>query len=411
MSKETHTLDAMLDYVHQLKRHTEGRWALHIKLSSLERHMQEPYYRREVAAALRPLVAHKGTKIFSLPNADSIVVTGPAKLDDIAPTVADIRKKLRDSDFMATYDPLVGISDHFIEWFDLETDYADFEIYAQEAARKARQPADQQLPEVSKPTKKVAKIPSKLGDSIAPGKSEYRKLDAFTLAAAMRKLPHADVSEALRQQRVVAVVGNQKPTPVLIHKYVDIGALLEKLTNITVSDYDRWLEGHFAEEIAMKLLDAQPDLSNKGSMASSIRLTCASVVSPSFDRFDAALSAAGRSALVIEFSLIDVLTSPRSYEAAYQKIKKRGYKVALADVEPESLLWFDHEKLHATFLKLSKPADVKADWMPHELEQAVAARINQIGRARVILDGCQTEQDVLLGQQLGITLFQGRFTD
>lgn len=411
MSNGSDTLSSMLDYVHQLKRHTEGRWAMHLKLSALERHMQEPYYRREVASALRPLVTRKSAKIFALPNADSVIVTGPASLDDIAPTVLEVRKKLKDSDFMSSYDPLVGSSDDFIEWFELEVEYEDFNIYCQELSRKARRTPSETSGAAAHAPAKSSPKKSKPEKDQQTEETETRQLDAFVLAGAMRKMAWADVSQTLKTQKTVAIVGAREPATVMFHRFVDVTMLLEKLTNVTVVEYDRWLEGYFAEEVAIKLLEARPDLSNAGSLASSIRLTCTAVLSPSFDTFNTELSSNQRSKIVVEFSLIDVLSHPRCYRAAYEKTESLGYKIALADVEPESLLWLDYEKLHASFIKLHKPQGVRADWLPHDLEQEIIARINQIGRARVIFDGCETEQDVLLGQQLGITLFQGRYFD
>lgn len=38
---------------------------------------------------------------------------------------------------MGSYDPVIGRSDDFIEWFELEVEYEDFDIYCRELARKA----------------------------------------------------------------------------------------------------------------------------------------------------------------------------------------------------------------------------------------------------------------------------------
>lgn len=414
MGKETDNLEAMLDYVRQLKRHTEGRRALHIKLSSLERHMQEPYYRREVASALRPLVTNRGAKLFALPNADVVVTTSQASLDDIAPTINDIRKKLHDSPLLASLDPVVGISDRFIEWFDLESDYADFATYVQQLAERLAQPTRKQAkPSVRKPVKQPEPEPSQKDTEPAEvsAEDEHRQLDAFVLAGAMRKIPWADVSDTLATRPVFAIVGNSKPVPALIHKYVDFSKLLEKLTNVTIDHYDRWLEGYLSETVAIKLLEANPDLGNEASIATSIRLTCSSVLSGEFQRFDSSLPASAKSAVVIEFSLIDILAHPRAYETAFAQVKQQGYKISLADVEPESLTWLNHEKLHATFIKLHKPTDIDVDWVPKSKKNEIAAAITEIGKARVILDGCSSEHDIQLGQKLGITLFQGSYFD
>ena len=364
------------------------------------------------------MVTNRGAKLFALPNADVVVTTNHASLDDIAPTINDIRKKLRDSATLSSQDPMVGVSDAFIEWFDLESDYADFATYVEQLSEKLEQPV-RAKPE-GLPTSKPAKNPEQRVEKPAsqnstpeeaPAGDEHRQLDAFVLAGAMRKIPWADVSQTFSARPVYAIVGNSKPVPALIHKYVDFSKLLEKLTNITVDHYDRWLEGYLSETVATKLLEAKPDLANEASIATSIRLTCSAVLSAEFQRFDNELPASAKNAVVIEFSLIDILAHPRAYEAAFAQVSKQGYKVALADVEPESLVWLNHEKLHATFIKLHKPTDLEVDWVTNSAKPDIAAAITDIGKARVILDGCSAEHDVQLGQQLGISLFQGPYFD
>jgi len=131
MYKPPDIMDDLLDYVHRLRRHTIGRRAFHIKLSSLERPLHEPYYRREMASALRPLVQNKGARLFALPNADCVGVTAEATLNDLTSPMRDVHKRLKDSELLQALDPIVGATDWFIEWFDLEQDYADFAAYTQ----------------------------------------------------------------------------------------------------------------------------------------------------------------------------------------------------------------------------------------------------------------------------------------
>ena len=131
-------VEDMLDYVHRLRRHTIGRRAFHIKLSSLERHMHEPFYRRELASALRPLVQNKGARLFALPNADCVGITAEATLTDLTATTRDVFKRLNDSELLQSLDPVIGVSDWFIEWFDLEKDFADFSTYTQHLVGKLK---------------------------------------------------------------------------------------------------------------------------------------------------------------------------------------------------------------------------------------------------------------------------------
>ena len=139
MHKAPDIMEDMLDYVYRLRRHTIGRRAFHIKLSSLERHMQEPYYRRELASALRPLVQNKAARLFALPNADCIGVTADATLNDLTAPMRDVHKRLKDSELLRGLDPVIGATDWFIEWFDLEQDYADFATYTQHLAERLKE--------------------------------------------------------------------------------------------------------------------------------------------------------------------------------------------------------------------------------------------------------------------------------
>ena len=136
MVETPNIIDDMLDYVHALRRHTIGRRAFHIKLSALERHLQEPYYRRELASALRPLVQKNGARLFALPNADCIGITADATLNDLTGPMRDVHKRLKESEQLKALDPIVGVTDWFIEWFDLEQDYGDFAAYTQLLAKQ-----------------------------------------------------------------------------------------------------------------------------------------------------------------------------------------------------------------------------------------------------------------------------------
>lgn len=418
MSKKPDVMETLVDYVHQLKRHTESRRALHIKLSELERPFQEPFYRREVASALRPLVAKEGAKLFALPNADSVLVTREASLDDLAPLLRDIRNRLKGSHVIGSLDQIVGESDRFIEWFDLEQDYDDFAAYTArlveglKGGRSYKKGSALLKRKTGKAPKTVTTKPK--GEAVAPGEAisqprEPQILDAKLLQTIVSKLPLADVEELIEGQTVVAIVGDNEPAPVLVHKFVSVANLLKALTGDEVVARNRWLDGYLQEQLGTKLLELRPDLSNDASLATSISLTCKAVLSDYFTAFDAALEPSQKNKLILEFNFIDILSNPRAYAAAHERIDPLGYKVALADVEPESLLWLDYARLHADFIKIHTPQSDDGEWLTESLEKEIAPRISQIGQARTILSGCMNEADVQQGQRLGITLFQGPF--
>ena len=79
----------------------------------------------------------------------------------------------------------------------------------------------------------------------------------------------------------------------------------------------------------------------------------------------------------------------------------------ISDLDPRTLLWLDYQNFAADFVKLKLPVGGAADWLDYEMQEKLRAQVYKIGVARVILDGCDTPEQIELGQRLGITLFQG----
>lgn len=424
MSKSNKSVHDMLDYAHQLRRHTEGRRALHVRLSSLEKHFREEHYRRFVATALRPLITNHGATMFALPNADVVLMVKGAKIDTIDPLLNNIRRKYKDAQLLKTIDPIQGVSDAFVEWFDLEEAYQDFMAYLQQLANHFLTDNDSDVPATAPPQRK--RTPGMLEINARPATplpsstkmkmvavehkgqvNEERFLDVDITRSIVTALSSADVSGMVRKQRVMAVLGKDGALPVMVHRFVPPALVFETLLRNKVHAESQWLLGYIEEFLSHRLLSSMPDMSNEQAVASSFRLSCGSVSTPAFDQFDEAQGARKRSSLIIEFSALDVIANFSSYLEAHERLDSLGYKVAIANVELRMLPMLDYSNLRADFIKLKKPFGASGDWLGPELEVTVKDHIHKIGLARVILDGCEEEADVELGQRLGITLFQG----
>ncbi len=371
--------------------------------------MHEPYYRREVASALSPLVTKKGARLFALPNADSILVTADLTLDDLAAPIRDVQKRLRESKILAALDPVIGITDPFIEWFDLEEEYGDFAVYVERLVADLR--AGVAAPPGNKTVEpRVEHVHSDTQASIVP-KVEQKvhdapEVDLAVIGKAMKDLRQADIGRFVRAETIYAIAGRTKPVPVFIHQHLDLPMLVAELAG-RVDTIDHWLKAHVLEDVMPMMLELYPQLETEASLGTSFRVTCSAVLSKAFDAFDSASRGKLKTSRIIEFSLVDALTDTQQHEAAHRKVEKSGYKVAVADVEPMSLRWLNPEMIRASFIKLHIPEGGYGDWLSSEMERDVADRINKIGRPRFILDGCNSTQDIELGQRLGITLFQG----
>jgi len=429
VNKDVTSLDRMVDYVKQLRRHAEGRRAVHIRLSALERHFREEHYRLFAASALRGVITRFGATMFALPNADLVLITKDARVDDIDPALNTIRRKLRDSALVASLDPAQGVSDEFVVWFDIEENYEDFKNYIEQLAallqlgEAANEAESQAMEGPSRKVRKVARpdAPTTLSTPrhvrmmpVNPLPKEYqdRDLDPELLLALMKALQGADVAGLLRKQLVKAILGDAPPMPVLEHKFVPRRLVYETLLGSSkVVSENRWLYGYLEDHLSRQVLMSTPTMSNEVSMASSIRVTSASVLSPAFEAFDKSLGKQPRSKVVLEFGPVDIVANPVAYQEACRYVIALGYRIAVGGLHPLAFLAIDIEPMQAAFVKILMPEGNIADWLNGGTEVAIQNKIERIGKARVILDGCENKTDIDLGHLLGITLFQGHAVD
>lgn len=428
MSKNSKSVTDMLDYVRQLRRHTEGRRAIHVKLSGLEKHFREEHYRRFVASALRPLITKFGATMFALPNTDVVLMVKDASVDTIDPLLNNIRRKYKDSELVASIDAIQGVSDAFVGWFDLEEEYADFLDYVQTLADGLlSETPDAKEEETQAPRKRtpgLLEIKSRPVERLKPSKklkmvavepekanADVRDLDVELLHSVTNALQAADVTNMIRRQQVMAILGSQAAQPVMVHRFIPLDVVFDTLLETKVQALDTGLKGYLESFLSSRLLAMMPNMHNEQSLASSLRISCESVSTGNFDEFDKSLGSLQRSAVVIELSAMDLMANYDLYIAAYEKLDRLGYKISVADLDPRMLLWMDYSDLRADFVKLRRPAGASGLWLANTNEKQLKERIQKIGFARIILDGCENKSDIEAGQQLGITLFQGEAAD
>jgi len=426
MSKDKKSVTEMVDYVRQLRLHAAGRRAIHVHLSCLEKHHRDEHGRRFVAVTLRQLITNFGATMFALPNSDVVLIVKGAKVENIDPLINHIRRKYRDSELIKSLDPVQGQDDAFVRWFNLEADYTGFREYIEKFAEKISGATDpektnkESLEEVRTSGPGAMEIAARPAERVAPPKNtrmvpieapakkvEQRDLDPELIVALTKALIVADVSGMLRKQEVMAVLGIHQPQPVMVHKFAPAHVVYEKLLETRVLGKNLWLEGYLADLLAGRVLFSEPNLRNKNSIASSLRVTCSSVMEPVFDQFNLSLGSQPRSTVILEFSVTDIITNFDIYRKVLRKVGPLGYRVMVADIDIRALLWLDYEKFDADFVKLGMPTGAVADWLDPKTEDLLHHQVSAIGIARVILAGCDNQEAIETGQRLGITLFQG----
>jgi hypothetical protein len=114
--------------------------------------------------------------------------------------------------------------------------------------------------------------------------------------------------------------------------------------------------------------------------------------------------------VVLEVRLEDIFADLAAFAFARDFVHERGYRMCIDGVTVKSFPYADTNRLGVAYAKLMWSADIAAMVTTNrgkELKEMVRER----RRGRTILSRCDSDVSVRIGQQLGITLFQGRHVD
>ncbi len=111
----------LLDYLHKLERHRQGRRAVLIRLSNLQAINRRDHHIRIAVSTFDSLVKQLKGQIFALSSSDLIFVFKEVALNEVESVVVKLRFMF--SDDPALTDEGIGKRPDFFEWFMLERDY------------------------------------------------------------------------------------------------------------------------------------------------------------------------------------------------------------------------------------------------------------------------------------------------
>jgi SepF-like predicted cell division protein (DUF552 family) len=405
------TFNKLKDFLHQLERHTDGRRALHIKMSRLEKHLQEGHFRRASAAALRPLVEKHGAVIFPLPNSDIIIVTKTANLEDIGAVLAKVYRELSSSIVVADLTVLQGVNDNFTTWYDLKNDYQSLvkDVETLEGlgtVASSTTVAVSSLQNSKQPKKSMSRV-QYVDVNVPKATKISRDLDPEMLFALTNVLNSADVTSFIEQTAIMAIIEGHGAVPVMLHQYIPNSVIFDHLLKKTELKANPWFDGYLADFIADRMLRSDLNMTNVQSLASSLKVTVNSVMSEAFDNFNRSLGSVVRSKVVLEFALSDMFANTVLFLSARDKIKELGFKYSISNLDLVSLGWANKELLAADFVKVRYPKGVSNYWFDNKRALVLKTRLKDMGIAKFIMEGCEDQKTIARGQSLGFTMFQG----
>jgi EAL domain-containing protein (putative c-di-GMP-specific phosphodiesterase class I) len=388
--------EAMLaDYAARLARHAQGRRAVHVHLSALSPHNRREHHIRIAIECFTPLVKKFDGEIFLIENDDIIVICKGATIANIDEAVLKLR-------YVFSEDPVVnGSGDDdgqgFCIWYDLERDYGEFKAMVARVTAADRPREVGQWPAADQGDPAGAVPPGEL-------------LDPQKLVQLENVLATMDITKLLRRQPVCVITPGRLPSPVFCELYVSIAELRRVLMPEVDPMSDRWLFQHLTTVLDRRVLALLPDLEATMPTPISININIPTLLSPEFLTFDAKIHGSARKTLLFELQDIDIFRDMAAYLFARDFLHQRNYRICLDGLTCFSLPLIDRKELGVDMLKVHWSTEM-GDKDGGDRRAKLAEAVALAGPSRVVLSRCDSEQAIMVGRSIGITMFQGRHVD
>lgn len=386
--------------LHDLKRsasNTMGRWAARLHLSALEDSSRTDHALRAVEATFNGLAA-EGARFYWLRSNDCMVLFNVMQSDALRAALVKVR-------FLFAGDPLIGDlqdpgqgEDPLTSWYALDQAYDQLLVMAQTLV--AEHPVAGAAPQRRR----------RHSGPIGPDR-RGRPLTPSVLARVETALASADLSSHIRRQAVCALVGKAHPDPVFTEVFVSIGDLREAMIPHVDLASNPWLFQHLTQTLdrrVLAMLTRRDDKTLEDGF--SINLNVQTILSEDFLRFDDSLAPGSHGTVVLELRSEDIFADLNAFFFARDFVRQRGYRVCIDGLTWRTLPYVDHQRLGVDLVKLMWAED-----LPDALngkEGALARQaINTGTQGRLILARCDDDRAIRFGQDVGITLFQGRHLD
>jgi len=215
----------------------------------------------------------------------------------------------------------------------------------------------------------------------------------------------------MRRQPVVAMPPGGQPQSLFQELFISISDLQQNvLPDVDIAS-NPWLFQHLTRPLDSRMLSLLVRNDDSSIAAAiSINLNISTVLSPAFLSFDSSLKAIARGTVVVELQKIDIFGDMGAYFFARDFLRERSYRVCLDGLSHMTLQFIDRERLGLDLIKMVWTPDM-ADDLTGKRQIELKQLIERIGRARIILCRCDSDEAIRFGHRVGINMFQGRHVD
>ncbi len=346
-----------------------GRSALVLRLSLLAREQAQPHHLRLARATLDPLNGADRARRFELANNDTVCVFRGEAAEAVAACRAAIDHLYADDDTGAPRRP-----DGLLRLLSLPADGA-----ALLALVEASLAPEEAAPAAPRPP--------------AP------PLDLARLATLELSLQQADVARFARRRPVCVLEPGGRLGLAWEKRFLSIEELAADLLPDRSARADPWLFRRLTRTLDRRMLALlwhPEDLREAGRF--SLNLNVATILSPEFLRFDQALPARLRGAVILEVHPADVMADATAFLFAREFTHVRGYALLLRGLSP-------------MLLRALPRAAMGVDWLELRWSADLAERADPFAaadRAAIVLGRADTPAALDWARARGITHIRGR---
>ena len=372
---------------------------IRLHLSRLEPENRDRQNLRNAETAFDELTRTRSAFVYRLRNSDLMVIYERHENDAAERAVLKLLK-LWERDALMQKFKNDARQNRLSSWFDMTKDYDKLLAFAMKQSQGSEKSARRTLPELIAERELVRSNPER-GTPLAP----------LELGKAEDALARVDLSSFTRRQAVCAFVDEGKPEIIFTEVFVSIADLRETLmprTNLTINP---WLFQRFTQTLDRRVMAQIARREDRSLLRDgfSINVNVSTVLSDEFLAFDDDFAPSTQD-VVLEMRLEDMFADPGSFAFARDFVTERGYRICVDGLTLNTFPYADPVRLGVAYAKLNWTPDLGA-YTGTQHGQELKELIRERKKGRTILARCDSEAAVKIGQQLGITLFQGRYID
>lgn len=219
-----------------------------------------------------------------------------------------------------------------------------------------------------------------------------------------------DWDKVLKEKTVCTLTGQGHFQQIIKELCINTTGLLDLLKKDEAYLYTAGYQ-QIKEFLDLRILIKLVSTLNSGAKeAFSLDISLNTLLTEEFRILDEALRENERKNIILTLPLGQVLDRFYEFQIMRDLMKKRGYKIALQDLEDKVFMQIDRNLLGVDLIKLK--------WQPDLLKQDYEEHLNELknkvqvsGSSRMIFTGCDNMHSIKIGQKLGVALYQGTYID